>query len=494
MATNIALRSERAALAFAVAQKTAALLPFRWITAAVFLGLTTIALVQRGMFMDGLLYVTVAHNQALGFGTFWEPRFSQEGFAGLPTFHEHPPLAFGMESLWFRVFGSGFWVEGLYSLCMAAATAWLLVLLWRSLWGTDRRLAALGWLPVLLWIIVPQVHWCAQNNMQENTMAVFTVAAVLMAVRTDRGTLHPAAGLALAGVFTFLAALVKGVPGLFPVCAPFLLAVVRGELWKGLWRSTLVTAIVVGLFALLMLWPEARQSLLTYAEGRLLHRIGMDPTVDTRWRIIPQFVEAMLGPLLLMLLARAATRRRRGADRSTGRQSATAMLLIGLCGVLPLTLTLVQKSFYMVAALPLVSTAIACMAAPSVAHLLERTSQGLRRGLLFAGRSAVLGVLVGCAVLFGKPSRDADLLRDVDILGQELPSNALVGVGPDLWEEWNLQSYLIRFHGVSVSSRPGGAWHLTAGEGMPPPGYRPVPLPTSHYRLWQRAEGTGPGR
>ena len=477
-----------------MAQKTAAQRPFRWITAAVFLGLTAIALVQRGMFMDGLLYVSVAHNLALGFGTFWEPRFSEEGFAGLPTFHEHPPLAFGMESLWYRVFGSGFWVEGLYSLCMALATAWLLVLLWRALWGPDRRMAALGWLPVLLWIIVPQVHWSAQNNMQENTMAVFTVAAVLLAVRTDRGALHPLAGLVLVGLFTFLAAMVKGLPGLFPICAPFMLGVVRGCAWKGLWRSALVTATVIGLFALLMLWPEARQSLLTYAEGRLLHRIDMDPTVDTRWRIVPQFVEAMLAPLLLMALTRAATRRRRGADTSNGRQSATVMLLIGLSGVLPLTLTLVQKSFYMVAALPFVSTAIACMAAPSVAHLLERTSQGLRRGLLFAGRAGVAAVIVCCALLFGKPSRDVDLLHDVDLLGRALPAHTLVSVGPEQWEEWNLQSYLIRFHAISVSSRPGAAWHLTAGEGAPPAGYRPVPLPTRHYRLWQRAEGTGPGR
>ena len=63
---------------------TAAHRSFRWIAFAVLLGFTLPALVRPGMFMDGLLYLTVAHNLASGFGTFWEPRFSQEGFAQKP--------------------------------------------------------------------------------------------------------------------------------------------------------------------------------------------------------------------------------------------------------------------------------------------------------------------------------------------------------------------------------------------------------------------------
>lgn len=466
--------------------------PFRWLTLAVLLGLTVPALVQRGMFMDGLLYLTVAHNLARGSGTFWEPRFSQEGFAGLTTFHEHPPLAFGLESVWYRAFGDGFWVEGLYCLSMALLTAWLLVLLWRALWEGERRIRALGWLPVLLWIMVPQVHWCVRNNMQENTMAVFTVGAVLAAVRTERGLLHPVPGAVLVGLLTFLAALVKGLPGLFPLGAPFLLALVAGAPWRGLRRSALAGLALVAFFALLWLWPDARTSLLTYAEGRLLHRIDTAPTVDVRWRTLPQFVEAMLGPLLVTLAARWATQRKRGAVSDRGR--AMAMLLIGLSGVLPLMLTMVQKSFYSVAALPLVTTGLACLAAPAVAHLVERTSPAVRRSLLLLGRIAVAGVLVASAFLFGRPSRDADMLHDVDLLGAALPDHALVGVDHALWEEWNLQCYLMRFHGVSLSTRTRTDWYLTTREAAPPPGYAPVPLDTRGHRLWRLAEGTGPAR
>src|SRR5690606_12591194 len=89
------------------------------------------ALGMQGMFMDGMLYSVVAHNQANGFGDFWFPRFSATGLAGLKTFHEHPPLGFGLQALWFKVFGSADWVERAYSLLTAIMTAALIVGIWR---------------------------------------------------------------------------------------------------------------------------------------------------------------------------------------------------------------------------------------------------------------------------------------------------------------------------------------------------------------------------
>ncbi|HNK42678.1 MAG TPA: hypothetical protein PL002_15935, partial [Flavobacteriales bacterium] len=149
-----------------------------WLTAGVFAALLLPRLAQDGMFMDGELYAAVAHNEARGYGTFWLPRFSERGVAGLPAFHEHPPLFFGLLATWFRIFGSGFWVERAFSLFTALLLAGLLVLLWRQLIPGDRGRRA-SWWPILLWIIVPTVFWSYHNNMIENTMGLFTTAAVL---------------------------------------------------------------------------------------------------------------------------------------------------------------------------------------------------------------------------------------------------------------------------------------------------------------------------
>jgi hypothetical protein len=57
---------------------------------------------RQGMFVDGLMYATISNNLAQGIGSFWSPQLSQTVF---PAFHEHPPLVFGIESIFFRVLG-----------------------------------------------------------------------------------------------------------------------------------------------------------------------------------------------------------------------------------------------------------------------------------------------------------------------------------------------------------------------------------------------------
>lgn len=473
--------------------------PFRWFTVAVLLALTLPWAVQRGMFMDGLLYVTVAHNQAHGFGSFWEPRFSQEGLAGLSGFHEHPPLAFGMEALWFRALGDGFWVEGAYCLLMAALTAWLLVLLWRGLWPVGHPYRALGWSAVLLWIIVPQVHWCVQNNMQENTMAVFTVAAVALCIHAARQGGRSTLLYMASGLMTLCACLVKGPPGLFPLAAPFIYSVIadRQNWHRGLIGSVVATLVVGVGFLLLFQWPEARTSLLTYTEGRLLHRIDVAPTVDFRWRTIQHLFLAMLGPLLLtgalILLAR-----KKLAAHAPDHRNTLALIAIGLCGVAPLMLTMVQKSFYMVAALPMISVGLASAAAPALSHWTIEPGPGprLARMVAISAWFIIAAVLVVSIRSFGRSSRDADLLHDVDLIGTTIPAHSLVAAEPAIWDQWNLQSYLMRYHYISLCVNCTSEWQLTARDAIAPEGHLPVAIPTRQVSLWRATPKavTGPGQ
>ena len=77
-------------------------LPFWIATLALFIGLIVSVLIQDGMFMDGMLYTNVAKNLGNGIGTFWNPISSETWMAdGRATFHEHPPLVFGIQSVFF---------------------------------------------------------------------------------------------------------------------------------------------------------------------------------------------------------------------------------------------------------------------------------------------------------------------------------------------------------------------------------------------------------
>ncbi|MCB0812996.1 MAG: glycosyltransferase family 39 protein [Flavobacteriales bacterium] len=463
--------------------------PFVLLTAAVFAGLLLPMLVQDGMFMDGLLYATVAHNEANGFGTFWEPRASQLGLAGLRTFHEHPPLTFGLQALWFRVWGSAFWVERAYSLFTALITAGLVVVLWRKLAPKDRPERALAWWPVLLWIVMPTVHWCFHNNMQENTLGVFTTGAVLLLVMAHQGRTW---SLTLAaGLMVFAASMAKGVPGFFPLAAPLTLALAFDtQRLPRAFIQMLVMAAVVGVaYGLLWTLPEARESLGTYVQARLLHRITEAPTVDSRFRILGDVFFAALGPVLLATLVLLVARGK-GVASGWVRRPALALLLTASAGVLPLMLTRVQKSFYMAPALPLLALAIAMISAPAMSSLLGRLRpEGpLSRGIRVFALVALTGVALASVFLFGRPSRDADMLHDVDRIGARVPPRSLIASEPGHWDRWNLQCYLMRRHFISID--PAGRGHAWAISDLKAPAdslrWKEVDADLLTLRLWQR--------
>ena len=454
---------------------------FNWLVAGTGAVLLLPGLVREGMFMDGLLYTVVAHNQAVGFGSFWAPRFSQVGVAGMAIFHEHPPLAFGLQAWWFRILGDGFWVERLYCLATALLTMLLIVRLWRACTHEHPTLRPLAGWPIMLWIIVPQVFWCFHNNMLENTVAVFVTAAVLQVVIGMSGAWFlPAVA---AGVLVFLASFTKGVPGLFPVMAPLLLwATARhtSSVTRALAFSTVMACVVCAAYLLLWQWPDARANLEPYVHGRLLHRIDAQHTVEHRWQILADLVSSQLGPLVLATIAvLLGGSPKRAAATDPMRGTALGMFLIGLSGVAPMMLTLVQKSFYSVPAFPMIAVGLGLWSARGLrqgADILH-VRNTLEKFVRFTGMAACFAALVVAVLLFGKPARDEALLADVAMLGAELPQGSLIGVAPELWNSWNLQGYLMRYHTISLDAgRNGHPWSIGPKEGAPPTGYVPTPV------------------
>ncbi|MEZ4720970.1 MAG: hypothetical protein R2813_03730 [Flavobacteriales bacterium] len=71
---------------------------------ALTIGLVVPLLVQDGMFMDAMLYTSVAHNLSEGIGSFWYPQFSYLNVSELDAFHEQPPLGFGIQAKFFSCY------------------------------------------------------------------------------------------------------------------------------------------------------------------------------------------------------------------------------------------------------------------------------------------------------------------------------------------------------------------------------------------------------
>ncbi|MBL7962852.1 MAG: glycosyltransferase family 39 protein [Flavobacteriales bacterium] len=442
-----------------------------WFTIGVAAVLLLPALAQDGMFMDGMLYTVVAFNLAHGTGTFWEPIFSPLGLAGLPTFHEHPPLGFGIQAMWFNLWGDGFWVERLWCLVTVVLNGALLVAIWRLLTAGTPEWRRLAWWPVLLWITIPVNFWSYQNNMHENSMALFTGGALWLFVAGAMGRAPWLMACVMAGVAVFLASFVKGLPGLFPFAVPFAIQVATGRPgWHRTITGTSIAVIVcVAAYAVLLLSPDAQQSLGTYVNERLLRRIAEKPTVDSHFWIIPRLVLELLPALVLAAVVAWAGRKREYTPEGT-RYWALALLLAGLAGVLPLMLTRVQKAFYFTPALGPLALAIGLASLPALAALMERMSMGPRKGLAVSGMALLAVALVLAGLGWGKPGRDADMLHDVAVIGTQVPEGSVIGAHADLWEEWNLQCYLLRYHriGIDPTDKPRSFRLLRTGHPAPP--------------------------
>src|SRR5262245_10789693 len=221
------------------------------------------------MFLDGVTYASIARNMAEGRGRFWEPFYTATLY---PAFHEHPPLAFWLQSLWFRAFGDRWFVERLYCLAAAAIIAALITVTWRATFAAQRERADQEWLAIGLWMLAPVVSWSIVGNLLETTVAVF-VTADAAAIVTRPVTPLAAALIrgSISGLCILGAVLSKGPVGLFPLASPIVLAWClpdrrRSSLWCAAGQWVTFAVCVAVLFAM----PAARDSLTKYFDQQLV--------------------------------------------------------------------------------------------------------------------------------------------------------------------------------------------------------------------------------
>ncbi len=464
---------------------------FHLFTLAVFLLLILPALLQRGIFMDGLLYTCVARNLSEGLGTFWEPYFSSTWIKnGNPGFHEHPPLVFGIQALFFSLLGNSIYVERFYSLLSAFTTAFLIYKIWIAVLAGEKSYQNLAWLPVFCWIIIPVCFWSYQNNMQENTMGIFTLLATFFALHYFR--FNQWSMLLAAGISIFAASLSKGLPGLFPLAIPCLwYCCTRQQSWIKMIQTSMVLILIPSLlYALLLLYEPARQSLSFYLEYRVLGRIEQAPTVDHRWYTLWRLFQELLPVLILGLLALGIARFKKTPlwPQPSMLSLAFFFLALGAAGTLPLLLTKVQKGFYMVPALPYFGLGLAMLMIEPWRSLVAFVNQAKRRRQGLSIFSLVLIALVAFLSFKAIPTfkKNEALIQDIEIMGQHIPTHTTIGIDKNLQQNWAMHCYFMRYFFISLDQKENNQnFHLRSSP-QKLAGYELLELPLSNFYLHQK--------
>lgn len=449
--------------------KASLLYPFiSW--TAVFLIILSPQLFSEGMFMDGVYYATIARNMAAGIGSFWVPALSDTLGA---QFYEHPPLGFGLQSLFFSLFGDHFWVERLYSLLGYLITAWLMLRFWKLL--VAKELYAYGIISLFLWITIPKIIWGASANLLENTSMIFILLSVyfqLKAFLRDKNWL-----LALSGLFILLAFLTKGITALFPLSFAFFYRLSRKEFKKLFLDYTLILgSLAISFLLLVLIDPISWETIQHYFEVQVLGSLQNPATEVGRFYIINRFMQEVTVILILLILVIVWYRWKRKDDPKLTRSPYFwPLLLCALSGILPIMLSLKQSTFYIIPTFSLICLTVNLLIAPRLKRLFHKLEEGKSTSKFW--KNAVIGLLpialLSNGYFFGKLNRDKAMLKDIKQIIAVVPERTVLQIHPSMKEQYAYYAYFYRYGKISLSAEEGD-FYLSPIESSNEKEYHPI--------------------
>ena len=423
--------------------------PFWLFLIGLFLILVSKSLLTEGMFFDGVTYASISRNMAEGQGTFWNPHYTQTLY---PEFRQHPPLALGMEALAFKAFGDHLWVEKAYSVLMFLLSGLLIALIWKRTTNNLRW----AWLPLLFWLAMPLVSWSATNNLLENTMSVFVLLSVyLMIVSCQRNHKF---WLILSAVALLMAFLSKGFTGLFPLVFPILYcAFDQKRKWIQGPIDSLILLVCLAVLAgiMFLVFPPSLPYLKDYFQLQVIGGGLHEATVLSRFYIVFSLLQQMLIPYVIaMTLVICKTKNkvnRKVFEFPPDKTWFYIFLILGLLGVLPIIVSVKQRDFYMLAALPFFALACGHITLSMVNTLMLKITPNLHKWLTLGANCILLMGIILNLLHIGKYGRDKALIEEVKQRIAEAHGETMFEITPKEYTQWAMHAYYMRYGKISLS-------------------------------------------
>ena len=415
-----------------------------------FLGIASIPLFSEGMFMDGLLYSAISNNMANGIGSFWQPHLSNSLF---PEFYEHPPLAIGLQSIWFWLFGDSFLVERFYSLFtyLLIGTGML------SIWTQMGKSLKLGWIPLFFWLMVSNVIWAISNNMLENTMAVFVVFAASSYLKglSKNNILF----IILAGFFLSLGFLSKGFVCLYIWAFPlgmFLFTKRISFAKTALHTITLVGSTLLPLLLLFFFSEAANNNLTSYFNKQVVGSIQNESTVNSRFAILGEFFQHVLILLLItgLVLLIAKVKKVKLSVNKEDKKLIYVFSFILLCGILPIMISMKQRGFYILTVYPFFGLLMGIILAPLADNYLQKQESKPKFNTLLKGSLIVLVIsTLGLSIFSSQRiGRDKDELTDCKKVIEYIGTDKTIDMcSATQWDNWSKHGYYSRYGNITLN-------------------------------------------
>jgi hypothetical protein len=211
---------------------------------------------------------------------------------------------------------------------------------------------------------------------------------------------------------------------------------------------------VFPLFLLYFFSEAAFQNLDKYLNIQVVESLKNVETVSSRFFILRYFFAEMILPtalLLLVLLISYAKRRKFDIDTDKKRLFYT-FFLTGLCGVLPIMVSMKQSGFYILPTFPIFALSFSFLLERVVGKWMTQLNNFqsfYRVSWVLASTVFIMAVFMNLRV-FGEVGRDADKLQDVHHIAAQIQDEKVVGVPKALWIDWSLQAYFHRYYGIAL--------------------------------------------
>jgi|GEM_PF-3811014 len=416
---------------------------------------------EKGMFIDGLVYTTIAHNLSEGTGTFWQPvlKNSEFLFQKSDIFYDHPPLVFGLESIFYKLFGDQ--TEWIYNTFILLVLLFALLLLFRLLEPEKNLGILLGFLPIFFLFTIPEFIQKVSYNLLDTTLAVFTSFAVYFLLSAVHRSRHFLLNTFLGGSFIVLAFLTKGPVGLFPLICPalYMFFYDNQKQWKKPLLATLMISMILIVSAyLLYTYQPSRDFFDHYLNQQVLASMkGEREKANTIYNHLSLLkkIGTQIGPMLILTILIWFWRRNKiQTSVSSSNKAAKLFLLIGLSASLPIALSAKHHSFYLIPSFIFYALALSSFLLTYFQKdylIKERNSNRIISAL------AVVMVLSITVYSFSRSERyyhtHAEFLKEMESIAKVIPDGSAVGVPKYLlYRRGDICCYLERYHHIELNT------------------------------------------
>jgi 4-amino-4-deoxy-L-arabinose transferase-like glycosyltransferase len=447
-------------------------------------------LMRLGIHGDGIEYAAVAMNMADDVGTFWKPYLDA---AIHPVFHEHPPLVFWIQSIFFRIFGDGLYLETFYGAFVGLIILGCMAMFWQRV-RRDFGLSPLDtWWPMLLIVSLPIYTYIMQTNRLVCTYTILAILPTYASYRSMTANRHMVLFGLLSGVFIYLGFIAKGPVAFFTFAVPVIAWITLKAKFSRAAFSTLLTmaAFAVVLSATFHFFPESLDFWKGFWKAQVVASLKSQRAAgDTHWYLVERWAAEMAVPVVIagffMVLTKTPFRQIRF------NRQAFFFLLIGLASSLPFLISTRQHNRYIFHSYPFFVLSLA-FATDSIAAGIESILSDRPKLRAAAGAISLIFFLLAIAGMLYKKDHirgRKPFYEDIYKQKIELPARTTISACPRamIQNDW-LFADMMRVYKVSLTHKRGKEYFLIAKDSgcIVPEGYRRINQePTLKYHLYKK--------